>query len=89
MPDDEIKALRQQVAQLQKQVAEIRHNLIQESWNTTANLKKLHEYIRDIYDHLWPVVRKVFPNYTKDLRAIDDFLKGQDSRSAGRGRPKS
>jgi hypothetical protein len=70
MADETVKVLQQQVAALQRQVADLQRNLVRESRNTTAHINKIYERIIDIHEYLWPLVRKVFPNYSKDLRAI-------------------
>jgi len=76
MSEEETKELQRQIADLQKQIDDLRRVLSRESWDTTAHIKKIHQYIVDIHDFLWPVVRKVFPAYAKDLRAIDRFTGG-------------
>jgi predicted nucleic acid-binding Zn-ribbon protein len=87
MPNDHIKDMQRQIADLQKQVADLRRDLGRESQDTTTHIKKIHQYIVDINDYLWPVVRKVFPNYAKDLRAIDRFTKGGPSRTGDPSTP--
>jgi len=41
--------------------------------------------ISDIYDHLWPVIHKIFPKYAEINRQIDDVIK-RHGKSDAEGR---
>lgn len=86
MNDEIVKALQRQVATLQKQVADLQRDLVRESRDTTAHIDKIYQRIVDIHEYLWPLVRKVFPNYAKDLRTIGRLTKRGGS-GADDGRP--
>ena len=74
MQDEEFIALRNEVAKLRAEVADIRQAIECESTNSTEHFQSVYRFIADIHDYLMPVVRKVFPGYSAAKKQIDEFM---------------
>ena len=83
MSERELKELQELLKDQQRQISDLRRDLQRESSNTTAHIEKIHELIVRIHEYLWPLVRKTFPNFYKDIAAIDRLTKNSDP---GKGR---
>jgi hypothetical protein len=59
----------------------------QNYWNTTTgNMDYIYKRLREIDTCIWPVVYKVFPKYSADLKRIEDLI-GQPASPPGEIRP--
>jgi hypothetical protein len=81
MSNDEIAFLKNEIATLNKTVAQLRERidsigraLMDESTNNTQHFKAIYRYIADIHDYLMPVLHKVFPNFKAAKKQIDAFM---------------
>jgi hypothetical protein len=83
-PDD-IAALKQEIAVLRAELAELREITRVEGIDLLNRVGALYDllkddstnttaHIREIYTVLWPVVYRVFPNYAAGLKEIDACL---------------
>ncbi len=46
-------------------IANLQKEFDREADDLTLNLKKIHRHLNDIYQNLWPVVYKTFPNLAR------------------------
>jgi hypothetical protein len=81
MSNDEIASLKNEIANLNTTVAELRARidgigraLMDESTNNTQHFKAIYRYIADIHDYLMPVLHKVFPGFEAAKKQIDTFM---------------
>ncbi len=71
MESDDLNKIKGEISSLKTQIASIHAMMKKESDSTTRHIEYIYKYLSDIHDFLWPVVRKVFPNYAKDRKRID------------------
>jgi hypothetical protein len=84
MQNEEIIAIRKEIAALRAEVVDVREALKLESTNNTQHFRSVYRYIADIHDYLMPVVHKVFPGYTAAKKQIDKFMESYGASDAPR-----
>ena len=92
METKEITMLRQDVADLRARLDDLAKAQRNDREETIKAIKDVYTtaygHIAKIYDYLWPVVRKVFPNWQAAEDQIAAFMKGHLPLDGEENRPK-
>ena len=79
METHEIKMLRDEIKSLRDQISDLRAAQENDRKEAIAAIREVYtsayQYIADIYDYLWPVVHKNFPEYAKTRKQLDAIIK--------------
>ena len=79
MENIEINKLREEIELLKSQVADLKSAQDKDFDELSKLIKEVYtnayQYIADIYDFLWPVVHKLFPEYASNKKQIDAIIK--------------
>jgi hypothetical protein len=83
MTDDETKTLRQEIEALKLQFADLKAAQNMDREEAIKAINEVHaescRYVADIYNHLWPVLHKIFPKYAEVKKQIDDIIIRHDT----------